>query len=152
MNKGKFSSYRLLAALMFWIFAIEFLIMYVLSYIDIHETFYEGIFDSIVLIFTVSPFVYFFAVNPLQRKIHDLEEAETIIKEYTRGIESERNAIFTALENSVIVSMTDNKGNITYVNQKFTEISKYTQEELIGQNHRILKSGCNLPWPFDKPS
>ncbi len=39
-----------------------------------------------------------------------------------------------------IVSVTDPEGTIIYANQKFCELSKYSEEELIGQNHRILKS------------
>ncbi len=50
-------------------------------------------------------------------------------------------AIVEALTESAIFSVTDEKGNTVYANQKFIEISQYSLEELIGQNHRILKSG-----------
>lgn len=39
----------------------------------------------------------------------------------------------------VIVSETDTKGIITYANRKFCEISGYSQEELIGQPHNIIR-------------
>jgi PAS domain S-box-containing protein len=46
-----------------------------------------------------------------------------------------------AIDVNIISSVTDQAGKILYANDKFCEVSKYSNDELVGQNHRIVNSG-----------
>lgn len=58
---------------------------------------------------------------------------------------SQYGRVQQALHRHAIVSVADGSGTITDVNDKLCQISGYAREELIGQNHRILKSGEHAP-------
>ncbi len=54
-----------------------------------------------------------------------------------------------AIDAHIALSVTDTIGAIVDVNQKFCEMSGYRREELLGRNHRIIKSGHHSPVVFD---
>ncbi len=65
------------------------------------------------------------------------------LKERKRNLrlQTDLNSFKLAVNTASIVSQTDKKGRITYVNDRFKEISGFTEAELVGQSHRILNSG-----------
>jgi PAS domain S-box-containing protein len=77
---------------------------------------------------------YFIAVV---EDISDRKRVEEALMTSRKDLEDMKFAI----DESAIVAFTDQRGRISYVNDKFLEISKYSKEELLGQDHRIINSG-----------
>ena len=75
--------------------------------------------------------------SQVTRDITARKEAE----EALRGSLRRMADLKAALDESAIVAITDGHGKITYVNDRFCEISGYYMAELLGQDHRILNSG-----------
>jgi PAS domain S-box-containing protein len=75
----------------------------------------------------------------------------TEAKEVTEGEQLNNELIFykKAIDVNTICSITDKRGKIIFANKKFCEISKYSEAELIGANHRIINSGYHPPEFFE---
>jgi PAS domain S-box-containing protein len=71
--------------------------------------------------------------------------AEQQVKASVKQLEDLRYAVNQA----ALVGVTDRDGRITYTNEKFSEVSGYGREELVGQTHRVLNSGFH-PLEFFK--
>jgi PAS domain S-box-containing protein len=88
--------------------------------------------DSIIKNLLIgSTLLLLFALGMYAKAIQSLSEA--------RKLKNELREFVDALDESSIVSKSDLFGKITYVNDKFCEISGYTREELIGKSHSLIR-------------
>jgi len=88
--------------------------------------------------------------DAVQLKVNLQRQQQLLTKKKQRLLETQEaknNALHFlklqkfALDQHAIVSITDTSCKITYANNKFTQISGYSEAELLGQHHRITKSG-----------
>lgn len=110
------------------------------SYDDVFFTINKTIEGSLFLITIV---IGIFSVSLFT--VHRYFRIQFKLRKQAEDANSDLQNFISALDASSIVAMTDHNGTITYANDKFCDISKYTRDEIIGQNHRILKSGYHSP-------
>ena len=70
------------------------------------------------------------------REITERKEADKKLQQTLKELSDFKSA----LDQSAIVAITDEKGTINYANDRFCEISQYSQEELIGKTHSLINS------------
>lgn len=87
----------------------------------IHDAMLENIRNKIAT--SIKPFHNQLSMTPHEKIIKNLDN------------------IVKALDQSIVIAITDQAGIITYVNNKFCELSKYSAEELIGKTHQTINSG-----------
>lgn len=83
-------------------------------------------------------------IHDLTKQIKTDEKIKDLNKELETRLQQTQSEVSDykhALDESAIVAITDQKGIIKHVNNNFCKISKYSREELIGQDHRIINSG-----------
>ena len=66
-----------------------------------------------------------------------LQESEKRTKQAMTELQLQK----LALDEHAIVSITNVTGTIIYVNDRFCQVSQYSREELLGNNHRMINSG-----------
>ena len=93
------------------------------------------------LVKPVAPAHFVAAVTARARRQRRDSEVTSRLRHTLYELEREHQA----LDAHAIVSVSNVRGEIIEANERFCEISGYTREELIGQNHRIVKSDTHPP-------
>jgi PAS domain S-box-containing protein len=94
----------------------------------------DNVLDALLLAALSAPLLWFLALRPLALQVANKQSQVEEQGESTRGL-------LEALEAHVLISISDVQGRIVYANDMFSKLSGYSQDELIGQDHRIVNSG-----------
>lgn len=87
---------------------------------------------EIVIVLAVMIFISLIVAKLLSEKISKIEKEQKI---YFDQLEQYKEI----LDSTAVVSKTDTNGKITYVNDKFCDVTGYCTDEIIGKNHNIVR-------------
>jgi len=109
----------------------------VLNYKKNGETFWNEMTISPV----ADPTGWFTHWVSIERDVTERRKADELLAANVKSLADFK----AARDESAIVAITDARGKITYANDKFCAISRFSRQELIGQDHRIINSGFHPP-------
>jgi PAS domain S-box-containing protein len=123
--------FRTLPFLILFIFISEVIAMLTVRLLFNLPPVPEALLDASILVVLLFLGYYFILFLPLRSQINKQRQIELQLKQLSTAVE----------QSPASIVITDPRGTIEYVNPKFTEVTGYAYEEVIGQNPRVLKSG-----------
>jgi hypothetical protein len=81
---------------------------------------------------------------PFKNETGEIDKIYTVAEDISsqkKSIEDNKKLSVAVEQSPAVIAITDTKGNIEYVNPKFTELSGYSLDEVVGENPRIQKTG-----------
>jgi PAS domain S-box-containing protein len=127
----------------FSIIVLALILITVFSYQSINKA---NIISEGILLIAIVIFLMLFIIRDLRKRIQlekDLIKAKELAEtmyEAQQAVNKELANYKYAFDQSSIVAITDQKGIIRYADDNFCKISKFSREELIGQDHRMMNS------------
>jgi osomolarity two-component system, sensor histidine kinase NIK1 len=106
------------------------------SYISLNSTQMSVVGGILIILIIILSIHYTYISINQKKKYKEIEEdLEKKIANRTKMLNEYKKAV----DSSAIVSKTDKYGIITYVNDEFVKISQFTQDELIGKSHNLVR-------------
>ncbi|GGF57366.1 sensor domain-containing protein [Alteromonas lipolytica] len=106
--------------------------------------------DIFFLTLVSTPVIYWRVIKPYEHNLAEVRQNEDAIMAQLKTLNRDLKFQQESLNQHAIVSITDKRGDIIYVNDKFCLISGFEREELMGQNHRMVSSGYHSRDFFDE--